>query len=407
MRLPAPLRDLGRVIAAGRDADGLAEPLPGRMFRWFALLRPYLPVLAPVVALLLAMAAYTNLDAYQVGVLPTLIVAVLSTVPLVLVRDRSLAAWRVGWLVALISGANRMYEESGPWPANPVAILVMLFVLLVVGYRQPSGVLFWVWLLNLALIWAYAPVSGVGGTLLFTAVLVVGHLVRRWAQVRRTLAAELAAEQERGAVLTERARIARELHDVVAHHMSLIAVRAETAQYRLGELPESARGEFAEISKESREALTEMRRLLGVLRSEGDQAPVAPQPGLADVSTLVDSARAAGTPVEFHVEGVLSGVPAAAELSAYRLVQESLSNAARHAPGAPVHLVLRRTENELFVRVRNGPGAAGPADRPGEPGQGIRGMRERVTMLGGELSALPTGEGGFEVRATLPLGEPK
>jgi signal transduction histidine kinase len=100
-------------------------------------------------------------------------------------------------------------------------------------------------------------------------------------------------------------------------------------------------------------------------------------------------------------------VPAAAELSAYRLVQESLSNAARHAPGAPVHLVLRRTENELFVRVRNGPGAAGPADRPGEPGQGIRGMRERVTMLGGELSALPTGEGGFEVRATLPLGEPK
>jgi len=141
MRLPAPLRDLGRVIAAGRDADGLAEPLPGRVFRWFALLRPYLPVLAPVVALLLAMAAYTYLDAYQAGVLPTLIVAVLSTVPLVLVRDRSLAAWRVGWLVALLSGANRMYEESGPWPANPVAILVMLFVLLVVGYRQPPGVL--------------------------------------------------------------------------------------------------------------------------------------------------------------------------------------------------------------------------------------------------------------------------
>jgi hypothetical protein len=87
------------------------------------------------------MAAYTDLDAHQVGVLPTLIVAVLSTVPLVLVRDRSLAAWRVGWLVALLSGANRMYEESGPWPANPVAILVMLFVLLVVGYRQPPGVL--------------------------------------------------------------------------------------------------------------------------------------------------------------------------------------------------------------------------------------------------------------------------
>jgi signal transduction histidine kinase len=216
-------------------------------------------------------------------------------------------------------------------------------------------------------------------------------------------------------VLTERARIARELHDVVAHHMSLIAVRAETAPYRLGELPEPARGEFAEISKASREALTEMRRLLGVLRSEGERAPVAPQPSLADLSTLVDGARAAGTPVEFKVEGELTGVPAAAELSAYRVVQESLSNAARHAAGAPVDLVLRRTAEELTVRVRNGPGPAGaaasrragPADPASEPGQGIRGMRERVTMLGGHLSAHPTAEGGFEVRATLPLGELK
>jgi signal transduction histidine kinase len=336
-----------------------------------------------------------------------LIVAVLSALPLVMVRASSLAAWRVGWLVTLLSGANQMFEPATPWPANPVAILVVLFVLLVVGYRQPPGVLFWVWLLSISLIWVYAESSSaLGGTLLITAVLVIGHLVRRWVEVRRTLTAELAAEQERGAVLTERARIARELHDVVAHHMSLIAVRAETAQYRLGGLPEPARSEFAEISKESREALTEMRRLLGVLRSEGEQASTAPQPGLADLSTLVESARAAGTPVELQVEGELDGVPAAADLSAYRLVQESLSNAARHAAGAPVELVLRRTADELSVRIRNGPGPVGSGKPSGEPGQGIRGMRERVTMLGGQLSALPTGEGGFEVRATLPLGDP-
>jgi signal transduction histidine kinase len=408
MRVPGPLRDLVRTVATGRDPEPPAVVPSGRFFRWFSVLRPYLPVLAPVAALLLAIAAFTALEPYRVGTPPMLIVAVLSALPLVMVRASSLAAWRVGWLVTLLSGANQMFEPATPWPANPVAILVVLFVLLVVGYRQPPGVLFWVWLLSIALIWIYSESdSALGGTLLITAVLVVGHLVRRWVQVRGALAAELAAEQERGAVLTERARIARELHDVVAHHMSLIAVRAETAQYRLSELPEPARGEFAEISKESREALTEMRRLLGVLRSEGDQALVAPQPGLADLSTLVNNARAAGTPVEFKVEGELKGVPAAAELSAYRLVQESLSNAARHAAGAPVELVLRRTGDELVVRVRNGPGAVGPANRPGEPGQGIRGMRERVTMLGGHLSTLPTREGGFEVRATLPLGDLK
>jgi signal transduction histidine kinase len=408
MSVPGPLRDLAGAVATGRDPRPPPPPLPGWLFRRLARLRPYVPLLALLVALLLAMAAVPSLAPYHVGTLATLIVAVLSALPLLLVRDRSLAAWRVAWLATLLSAANGMYEAGAPWPANPVAIVVFLFVLLVVGYRQPAGVLFWVWLLNSTLIWVYIlPSNAVGATLLVTALLLVGYLLRRWAQVRGTLTAELAAEQERGAVLTERARIARELHDVVAHHMSLIAVRAETAPYRLGELPEQARGEFAEISKESREALTEMRRLLGVLRSEGEQAPVAPQPGLADLSTLVGAARAAGTPVALAVEGELAGVPAAADLSAYRIVQESLSNAARHAAGAPVELLLRRSEGELLVRVSNGPGAVGPANPPGELGQGVRGMRERVTMLGGQLSAYPTAEGGFEVRATLPLGDLK
>jgi signal transduction histidine kinase len=405
MALPGTLHDLRRTIATGRDPGPRPEPLPGWFFRRLAVLRRYLPVLAPVGAFLLALAAVPALEPYHRSTVETLLIAVSSALPLVLVREHSLAAWRVGWLVTLLSGFWHLHEVYAPWPANPVAIVVFLFVLLVVGYRQPLGVLFWVWLLSDALIWMFSVRSNAAGaTLLVTAVLLVGYLFRRWAQTRGTLTAELAVEQERGVVLTERARIARELHDVVAHHMSLIAVRAETAPYRLGELPEPARGEFAEISKASREALTEMRRLLGVLRSEGERAPVAPQPGLADLSALVDGARAAGTPVEFQVEGELTDVPAAVELSAYRVVQESLSNAARHAAGAPVDLVLRRTADEMSVWVRNGPGPAGPANPLGEPGQGIRGMRERVIMLGGHLSAVPTGEGGFEVRAVLPLG---
>ncbi len=408
MRVPGPVRDLVRaVVTTGRDPKPPPRPPQGRLSRQIGRLRPFLSVLLPFVALLLTLSAYASLEDYHVGRFEKLIVAVLSTLPLVLVRDRSLWAWRVAWLATVISGTSHLYEVGTPWPANPVAVLVFLFVLFIVGYRHPPGVLFWVWLLSISLVWLFSsPSNTVGGTLLVSVLLLAGYLLQRWARVRGTLAAELAAEQERGVVLTERARIARELHDVVAHHMSLIAVRAETAPYRLEELPESARGEFAEISKASREALTEMRRLLGVLRSEGEHPPVAPQPTLDKLSTLVDTARAAGTPVELRVEGDLAAVPVAAGVSAYRIVQESLSNAARHAAGAPVELWVRRTAEELFLRISNGPGAAGPARPDDAAGQGVRGMRERANMLGGQLSALPTGDGGFEVRATLPLGRP-
>ncbi len=422
MNVPGTLRDLVQAVATGRDTPPSVATRRGRSARRFAALRSALPVLTPIVALLLALAAYASLEPYHVGVPVKLIMAVLSALPLVLVRDRSLVAWRVAWLTAVISGFRYLYESGIFWPANPVAILVFLFVLIVVGYRQPSGVVFWVWLLSVTVVWMFTgtsrvPVVGpcslpgrpcvgpsnsgaaIGGTLLITFLLLLGHLARRWAQART----HLAAEQERGAVLTERARIAREMHDVVAHHMSLIAVRAETAQYRLSELPETARDEFTEISKASREALTEMRRLLGVLRSEGERAPVAPQPGLADLSALVDTARAAGTPVELRVEGELTGIPVAADVSAYRIVQESLSNTARHAAGAPVVLLVRRGADDLLIQVRNGPGQAGPAAAPGEAGQGVLGMRERAAMLGGQLLAHPTGDGGFEVRAILPL----
>jgi signal transduction histidine kinase len=205
-------------------------------------------------------------------------------------------------------------------------------------------------------------------------------------------------------VLEERTRIAREMHDVVAHHMSMIAVQAETAPYRLPDLPEPARAEFTAIAGAAREALTDMRRLLGVLRSEGSEPLTAPQPGLADVPELVAATQRAGVHTELDVaEG--EPPPEAVGLAAYRIVQEALANASRHAPGAAVRVEIRPWTADLSLRVHNGPPRSAPESAPGE-GHGIAGMRERVTLLGGEFSAGPTAEGGFAVAARLPYEPP-
>jgi signal transduction histidine kinase len=205
-------------------------------------------------------------------------------------------------------------------------------------------------------------------------------------------------------VLEERTRIARELHDVVAHHMSLIAVRAETAPYRLTGLPEPAQAEFGSLSQVAREALTEMRQLLGVLRHD-QPADLAPQPELADLPALVDAARQAGLPVELSAPTALDRVPAGVGVCAYRIVQESLSNASQHAPGAPVTVSVGHDSGAVLLRVANGPGGpAGPSGNVHGPGHGLTGMRERVALLGGSLSAGPSPDGGFVVSAVLPLG---
>jgi signal transduction histidine kinase len=206
-------------------------------------------------------------------------------------------------------------------------------------------------------------------------------------------------------VLEERTRIARELHDAVAHHMSLIAVRAETAPYRLPGLPEPVAGEFGSLSALAREALADMRRLLGVLRQE-QPAALEPQPQLTDLPELVAATRRAGVPIELWLPAELGQVPAGVGLCAYRIVQESLSNASQHAPGAAVTVSVGQDDGAVQLRVANGP--AGPAGAPGEehrPGHGLTGMRERVALLGGSLSAGPAPGGGFVVCAVLPVGE--
>jgi signal transduction histidine kinase len=223
----------------------------------------------------------------------------------------------------------------------------------------------------------------------------------------------LDAAQREQAVLRERARIARELHDVVAHSVSMIAVQAETAPYTMRELSPEAKKGFGEIAGAAREALEEMRRLLTVLRAEpGAQPEVTPQPRLDRLPELIDSHRGAGGEARLSVRGAARPLSTTIELSAYRIVQEALTNARRHAPGARVNVELDYLGDRLAVRVTDDGSSApvtmvdnGTGGRTKVMGHGLVGMRERATMLGGRLTAGPRAEGGFSVQAELPVGE--
>ncbi|HET9966691.1 MAG TPA: sensor histidine kinase, partial [Streptosporangiaceae bacterium] len=210
----------------------------------------------------------------------------------------------------------------------------------------------------------------------------------------------------------ERARIARELHDVVAHHISVIAVQAETARLTTPGLPDAGAQRFAAIGDTARAGLTEMRRLLGVLREDANLAepdlpgpparPAAerqPQPGLPQLGELIDEARAAaGTVVRLIVSGPVTRLDPGVELAAYRIVQEALTNARRHAAGAAVDVELRYAGDALRLRIRdNGPGLA---DR--HTGHGLLGMRERAAAVGGSLQTGEAPGGGFRIEAELP-----
>jgi signal transduction histidine kinase len=221
-------------------------------------------------------------------------------------------------------------------------------------------------------------------------------------QAAQARAQQLEAEREeraRRAVTEERLRIARELHDVVAHSMSVIAVQAGVAHHVIDSRPELARQALATVETNSRSALVEMRRLLGVLRQEDEpSAALAPSPGLAEVPRLVAQFAEAGLRVDVRTTGAADGLPDGVDLSAYRIVQEGLTNVLRH--GGPAATVTIDHEPGL---VRVAVGDDGPAREPrGEPGHGLIGMRERVAVFGGTLTAGPRPGGGFDLAATLP-----
>ncbi|MEJ1921019.1 sensor histidine kinase [Microbacterium sp. KHB019] len=238
--------------------------------------------------------------------------------------------------------------------------------------------------------------SSVVGGLYLVAVLFAGRL--RLGEELTRERAHTAQEQAKRELVEERTRIARELHDVVAHSMSLIQVQASTARYRVPDLPEPAAAEFDDIAASARGALTEMRRVLGVLRTEDQSAELAPQRGIDDVPALVETTRRAGAAVSLS-QAVSDDVSTATQLAVYRITQEALSNAVRHAPGAPISVSLTADDADVQLVIRNGYDPEGTGV-PG--GHGLRGMNERATLLGGSVTTGPDADGFWTVIARMP-----
>jgi signal transduction histidine kinase len=298
-----------------------------------------------------------------------------------------------GWgiAVALVSGAG--FEVAAPhigWLGLIAAPLTYLSRL-----RPPRES---VWVLGAVV--ALTPIELVtGGWQNFVIALFATLLGWSWGELARTRAVRRAEERRRIAA-AERARLARELHDVVAHTVSLMVVQAGAAADVFDARPDKARAALHTIQEHGRAALAELRAMLDTMRT-GDPDPRSPQPGLDQVDELAASLAGAGLAVAVNRAGVPQEVPANVSLSAYRIVQESLTNTLRHARATRAGVDLRWTDGALLVEVTDD-GAAGPAPRPAG-GAGLIGMRERARLVGGTLEAGPLPAGGFRVSARLPL----
>jgi signal transduction histidine kinase len=340
-----------------------------------------------------------------------LLVSFLVCAPLVLRTRLPLTAWSASLLATVWASwvIPPRSLSSGVYP--PAAVIVYGLCLYAVTVRCRSWVVVGAGILTVFGAVLIDPRTS-AGAILAAIPLLAGVIVRSRRSSRNQLAAqELRHEGER-ALLEERQRIARELHDVVAHHMSVIAIQAEAAPYKVAEPPQQLVESFTDIRASALSGLDELRRLLGVLRS--DEPGTAPQPGLADLAGLLDSARSGGVTVTAATTGPARPLPRGVDLSAYRIVQEALSNAIRHAPGSAVRLQLSYRATGLMVEVRNDAAAAATQAAREQPdaagrgpggGHGIIGMRERAVMLGGHLAAGPAANGEFLVTAFLPLDD--
>ncbi len=266
------------------------------------------------------------------------------------------------------------------------------------------GVMTAMTLANDEFIWGDIFFPGTFGVMFFLGGRAVRSRTRLTAELHE---AALRATEEREAasvraMADERRRIAREMHDVVAHSVSMMVIQAGGARRILDRDPARAEAAGALIEKTGREAMREMRTLLGVLHAEDEQAEYAPQPSLRDIEALVERARVAGLPVELVVEGTRRELPAGVDLAAYRVVQEALTNVVKHGGGAETEVLVRYKADAVEVTVADRGGGTMTTRLEGS-GQGLAGMRERVRVFGGELHAGRRRGGGFEVRALLPL----
>lgn len=335
-------------------------------------------------------------------------VAAFSVLPVLLIRASPLAAWGLTTLaaVAIRSVFDPLPDYNFPW--QPTHFLVLLATLVAVTLTCRWRQVLLVWLATVALVAVFMPVDLKPGWVFgVTMVTATSALLRGLLLSRRQLARQeevSEAERARRAVLEERSRIARDLHDVVAHRMSMVVVQAQTASRRLDGVPPHVERELDAIGDQAREALNEVRGMLGVLRSDGQLAEDAPQPGLGDIERLLTSSRAAGVKLDWSVAGDPAGCSDAAGMVVYRILQESLANASSHAPGARVSAAIEYGDEAVTLSVLSGPATQDAEPRPAgrHAGAGIHGMVARARSIGGELDAGPTGDGGFAVRAVVP-----
>ncbi|MET9573756.1 histidine kinase [Streptomyces virginiae] len=410
-----------------RTPAGAAQPLFAQAPKAWQRALPYVLVGIVVVSLLpttiVVLSDDYGMDGGWAGAL-----GVAQTVPLLLSVTRPLPAWLLV-LVAdtlgavLLTQADKVAGHSWPW--TPMAVVGYLVLMACLGLRESIRTLVAVWLVTGALgavLGFFQPADTMNtAALLFVLVGVVLALtgaLRGLGDARQRIAEQESiseAERSRRTLLEERARIARELHDVVAHHMSVITVQADSAPYRLPGMPEPVQEEFAAIAAGARQSLGEMRRLLTVLRApdgaggaggDGGDGERGPQPGIGRLQQLVEATVRAGQPVELSLAaGAARAAPPAVDLSAYRIVQEALANVVRHAPGASTRVSVTVDDDEVLVLVVNGPAARDAVVEPDGPGtgHGLVGMRERVRLTGGTLDTGPLPDGGFRVAARLPL----
>ena len=404
-----------------------ADPLPPSVWLFWL---PHGVVCLAAFGVLLGDAAQLD-DHGGLGAGPAFLIALAEAGAVVLALWRPLPAW---WLsvAAMLVGAMAVRARMVPggdeftWPWTSAGLIAHLFVLLLLALRVRTRVSFEALALTGLLTSAvqgliggrnYQP-TGQLAVVLFAVVVVLGTALRGRREARAELGRQTtltAEERARRTLLEERSRIARELHDVVAHHMSVISIQAQVAPHLVKDPPEELKENLAGIRQNAVEALTELRRVLDVLRSEhpaadehedgSGTAPHAPQPTLDRLGALVENTRAAGLTVTTEVTGERRPLPPGVELSAYRIVQEALSNVLRHAPGATAHVTLTYDPRGLRVEVVNtGPTREAPPSAGA--GHGLLGMRERAVMLGGRLTAGPWSGRGYKVDAHLPVSAP-
>lgn len=366
--------------------------------------------LGVAVAMLFVLGVLDLVDHYRVEPVVAMVLSAARVAPLLFCRRMPVEAW-VTVLCAVAATAAVTFpappDEPWPWTVTNVAVVTAVAGLVASrGLLRLSVTMFGV-LAGVCLVLAFWPRGDWASEVIVVFTSGVAMIVGEFVHARQRMTVELAeerqvsaSERELRSVVEERSRIARELHDVVAHHMSMVTVQAETARFRHEGLPAAAVREFTEIAQVARSSLSELRGLLSTLRDEGADPSRTPQPTLADLPALVDRITAAGTPVMLTVATNTTDLPQVVQLAVYRIVQEGLSNVVRHAGNVHTWVNITRPEKTLEIEVTNERPSV--ARSPDAQGHGLVGLRERVTLLGGTFE-VDQPAGGWRIRAVLPL----